>query len=40
MAVAKTQMKTAHHVKDLNLAGKGHGHFGRFMRHVRRLLGH
>jgi adenosylhomocysteinase len=25
MAVAKTQMKTAHHVKDLNLAEKGHG---------------
>ena len=25
MAVAKNQMKTAHHVKDLNLAEKGHG---------------
>ncbi len=25
MAVAKKQMKTAHHVKDLNLAAKGHG---------------
>jgi len=25
MAVAKKHMKTAHHVKDLNLASKGHG---------------
>ena len=25
MAVAKKQMKTSHHVKDLNLAPKGHG---------------
>src|SRR5213082_3726007 len=25
MAVSKKQMKTAHHVKDLNLAPKGHG---------------
>ena len=25
MAVAKTTMKTAHHVKDLHLAPKGHG---------------
>jgi adenosylhomocysteinase len=25
MAVAKKQMKTSHHVKDLNLADKGHG---------------
>src|SRR5213075_267911 len=25
MAVAKTTMKTAHHVKDMNLAAKGHG---------------
>ena len=28
MAVAKTQMKTAHHVKDMNLAEKGHGRTG------------
>ena len=25
MSVARKQMKTAHHVKDLNLAPKGHG---------------
>src|SRR5258708_11604242 len=25
MAVAQKQMKTAHHVKDMNLAAKGHG---------------